>query len=69
MEIMGVVQSKRQARRLLDEIAVSGGWRAAGYIETGVLYRKGDEELMIIKKAERQWEIVKRRREASKVGP
>ena len=69
MEVMGILQSWKQARRLIDEIAVAGGWKAAGNIDTGVFYRKGEEELVIVKKAKRQWEIVKRRREASKVGP
>ena len=56
-EILATVQSLKQARRALDELAV--GWKAGDYGSWSVIYEKGKQRLYIKKKAERQWQIVK----------
>ena len=67
-ELLGTLQSYRQARRLLDELAVQGGWElvAQGPIPetdwSSVLYQKGDEELTLVMRSPRTWDVVKRRK-------
>ena len=60
-EVLVTAQSQKQARRAMDEIAMQGGWKAGGHSDWGVLYQKHGEELAIVKKAERQWQVVKRK--------
>ena len=66
MEVIATLQSKVQARRVQDEIAQQGGWKITGGDENSIIYsrKRGDvlEELIIQKKAERQWEVCKTER-------
>lgn len=57
-EILATVQSLKQARRALDELAV--GWKAGDYGSWSVIYEKGKHRLYVEKKAERQWQIIKK---------
>ena len=67
-ELLGTTQSYRQARRLLDELAIQGGWELVtqdpipSTDEWSVLYQKGDEELTLVKRGPRTWDVVKRRK-------
>lgn len=56
-EIVSTVQSLRQARRALDEMAI--GWKAGVPGKWGAVYERGKHRLYIEKKAERQWQVVK----------
>ena len=62
--ILGTMQSLKDARRYLDELAVSGEYKAKEYGEFSVVYSKlrdGIEELITIeKRGKRQWSVVKR---------
>ncbi len=64
-EVMATVQSQKQARRLLSEMAK--GWSLDKWTEETAIYTKvvgvNTEELSISKKGERQWLVVKRIRE------
>ena len=57
------VQSLKQARRLLDELATQGGWKADRYGEYSIVFTrtKGGfcEEMTVVKKADKQWSVVK----------
>ena len=57
IEILATVQSLKQARRTLDQLAI--GWRAGEPGKWGVIYERGKHRLYIEKKVERQWQIVK----------
>ena len=57
LEILATVQSLKQARRTLDQLAI--GWRAGEPGQWGVVYERGKHRLYIEKKVERQWQIVK----------
>ena len=63
MEILATVQSLRIARRLQDEIASKSEMTASGHGEFSVIYSKSHdnivEELIIEKRAFRQWLLVK----------
>ena len=63
MEILGTLQSLKQARRFVDEIALSGEWQADNYGEFGLNYiRRKDgltERISIVKKDERRYDVVK----------
>jgi hypothetical protein len=69
-EVIATLQSKVQARRVQDEIALQGVWKLTGGDENSVVYsrKRGDilEELIIQKKAERQWEVCKIEKEITK---
>ena len=62
MEILATVQSLIQARRLLDEIAIQGKLKPAGFGEDSVVYEEDGLELTIIRREGRQWSIVKRQK-------
>ena len=62
MEELGIFWSLKQARRVMDEIAVSGNYRPDEVGPKSVIYRRSNgiqESLYIIKKADRQWCIIK----------
>jgi len=64
-EVMATVQSQRQARRLLSELAK--GWKLKKWDDDSAAYTRTKdgmtEELGIEKKGERQWQVVKRVKE------
>lgn len=62
--ILGSTQSMKQARRLVDEMAIQGGWQPTGYTDdNSVVYERqtegGVERLRVDKKGERQYLIIK----------
>lgn len=61
--ILAVTQSLSQARRILGEVAVLGGWQASSHGEYAMVYSRNkggiEEELSIKKKSTRQWLILK----------
>jgi len=59
MEELGSTNSLKQARRLMEEIAISGRWSAARAGTHSVIYSKGNEEMSIVKRNARLWAIVK----------
>ena len=59
--VITTVQSLRAARRVLDEIASSGGWRASGNGEHSVIYRKGEEELLVLREDTKVWKVIRQK--------
>jgi len=58
MEVVSTVPSFRQALRLVTEIAK--GWKVLGTEGySSVVYTDGEYEIRIVKKSDRQWQIVK----------
>ena len=60
MEIIATAPSLTAARRLMDEIAVSGGWRASARGEHSVVYQKRKEEMLIVREGDRVWRVVRK---------
>ena len=58
MEELGKTRSLKQARRLLEEIALNGHWTASGRNGYAVTWSKGEEKLAI-EKYDSEWVIVK----------
>lgn len=68
MEVIGSYQSLRQARKIQDALAKEGGdWLVIGYNEHSVIYGKNGQELHIVKRGERVWDVVKREKMSEKV--
>jgi len=44
----------------MDEIAVSGGWRASARGEHSVVYQKRKEEMLIVREGDRVWRVVRK---------
>ena len=59
MEELGSTNSLKQARRLMEEIAISGRWTAVRAGSHAVIYSKGNDEMTVLKKDARSWAIVK----------
>ena len=63
-EILATLTRLRQARRILDEIAAQGNWKVSEVGQYSAIYQKVDggrvEELEVLKKADMQWQVVKR---------
>ena len=59
MEELGSTNSLKQARRLMEEIAISGRWTAVRAGSHSVIYSKGNDEMTVLKKDARSWAIVK----------
>jgi len=48
-----------KARRTLDELAISGGYKPVGYAKVSVIYGLGMTKLFVKKEAIRKYEVVK----------
>ena len=61
-EIIAITQSLKQALNVMSEFAITGDWEATGKNENGIIYTRkgGNEEISIIKKGDRQWQLVKK---------
>ncbi len=55
------IQSSTRARRILDEIAVAGDYKAISVTDKDVVYGNGTFELTTRKIAERRYEVIKRK--------
>ena len=61
---LGKVSSARMANRLLDEIAIKGGFKAESYEENFIVYAKDKngfrEELTVRKKSDRVYLVIQK---------
>ncbi len=59
-------QSAKRAKKIIDEIAVKGGFTAARFDDTFVVYEKHDqgivEEITAIKEGDKEYKVIKRLR-------
>lgn len=69
-EVLGTFQSQKQARRNLDELATQGKWSPVGSTEHSVVYgysaNESDVRVQIVKRALRQWQVVKESKKVRK---
>ena len=66
-EILAVFPSYRQARRLLDEMALTGGVKFVGHQDKTLVYASNGYEFRITKRAGHQWEVSKVSKEETSI--
>lgn len=71
MEILGTLPSRIQAERMVGELVIEGDYELTHYEnELAVYARKGNggvtEEITVVRKAERQWQVVRREKQVIK---
>ena len=60
-EVLGNYQSLKQARKMQDALAREGGdWLVVGHNEHSVIYGKDGQELLVSKKADRVFEVIRK---------
>ncbi len=60
MEIIGTFLSRTAARKVIDEMAATGGWKVVDTDEQGAIYAKGQEELLVSHEGDRVYKAVRR---------
>lgn len=64
MDILGTMTSRVQALRYVGEISIEGGYDLESMVDDLPTYARkipgGVEEITIIRKAERQWQVIKK---------